>query len=291
MQHSFFDEENPPVEKFSTQLIKWVGNKQKFAHEIASYFPENYGTYYEPFLGSGAVLATLAPEKAVASDKFGPLIEIFQCLNTDPEKLICWYRDRWVRANGDKKISGYEEIRDSFNKSPNSADFLFLCRACYGGVIRFRKSDGYMSTPCGVHDPIKPESFEKRVRIWRERTKHTKFIRSDFGTIMLEARAGDLIYCDPPYVHSQAILYGGQDFSLISLLNVIEKCKRKGVFVALSIDGAKQSGKEQLSLPIPPGLFEREIFVNCGGSMLKRFQMQGMTTEQEVVSDRLLLTY
>ncbi len=39
------------------------------------------------------------------------------------------------------------------------------------------------------------------------------------------------------------------------------------------------------------GLFEKEVFVNCGRSMLKRFQMGGKTLEGEVVTDRLLLTH
>ncbi len=39
------------VEPFSVQLLKWIGNKQRFAHEIASYFPANYCTYFEPFFG------------------------------------------------------------------------------------------------------------------------------------------------------------------------------------------------------------------------------------------------
>lgn len=294
MQHDIFDNPqagNQTVKKFSTQLLKWVGNKQKFAHEIASFFPKDYGTYYEPFLGSGAILATLAPKKAVASDKFGSIIEIFQCLKDDPDKLISWYTERWEKANGEDKKQGYEEIKASYNKSPNGADLLFLCRACYGGVVRFRQKDGYMSTPCGVHSPIKPESFEKRVRIWAERTKNTEFVHSDYEQMMLKAKKGDLIYCDPPYVHSQGILYGGQSFSLEHLFEVIADCKSRGVYVALSIDGTKKSGVMQCALPIPDGLFEKEIFVNCGRSMLKRFQMEGLTLENEIVSDRLLLTY
>ena len=41
------------------QLLKWVGNKQRMASEIIRFFPDNYATYFEPFLGSGAVLGTL----------------------------------------------------------------------------------------------------------------------------------------------------------------------------------------------------------------------------------------
>ena len=105
------------------------------------------------------------------------------------------------------------------------------------------------------------------------------------------AKPGDLIYCDPPYTYSQAILYGAQSFSLEYLLSVIEKCKEKGVNVALSIDGTKRSGDLICDLPLPEGLFEREILIDIGHSMLKRFQMNGKSLEGEKVSDRLLLTY
>src|SRR3989442_1542017 len=62
---------------FKTQLLKWIGNKQRFAHEIIQYFPPTFGTYFEPFLGSGAVLGTLVPQRAVASDALEPLVEIW----------------------------------------------------------------------------------------------------------------------------------------------------------------------------------------------------------------------
>jgi DNA adenine methylase len=68
-------------------------------------------------------------------------------------------------------------------------------------------------------------------------------------------------------------------------------CKTRGVRVALSIDGTKKSGRVDCMLDIPEGLFEREVFVNCGRSMLRRFQREGETLEDEIVHDRLLLTY
>jgi DNA adenine methylase len=191
---------------------------------------------------------------------------------------------------GDKK-QVYEEIRASFNASPNGADLLFLCRSCYGGVVRFRQTDGYMSTPCGVHTPVLPASFSRRVNEWHRRTKGVDFLLLDFEEAMNMAQPGDLVYCDPPYSHSQAILYGAQQFSLERLFEVIARCKRRGVRVALSIDGSKKSGRDLCSIRMPRGLFEREAFVNCGRSMLKRFQMEGQTLENEVVADRLLLTY
>lgn len=287
----FASESLTHVRPFKTQLLKWIGNKQRFAHEIVSYFPEEFGAYYEPFLGSGGVLATFAPRKAVASDVFPQLMEIWQTLHDDPELLKNWYTQRWEAVSNGDKVEEYERIKASYNAGPNGADLLFLCRSCYGGVVRFRKVDGYMSTPCGVHKPIAPESFSSRVDEWYQRTKGTEFHVLDYEEAMSMTEPGDLVYCDPPYSHTQAILYGAQSFDLSHLLEIIADCKERGVHVALSIDGTKRSGDVLCELPIPEGLFEREAFVNCGRSMLKRFQMNGETLEQEVVSDRLLMTY
>ena len=113
----------------------------------------------------------------------------------------------------------------------------------------------------------------------------------DYREAMDLAAKGDLIYCDPPYKDTQTILYGAQTFDLKHLFEVIARCKRRGVYVVLSIDGTKRSGDLICDVPIPEGLFEREVFVNCGRSMLRRFQMGGQTLEGEVVADRLLLTY
>ena len=276
---------------FKQQLLKWIGNKQRFAHEIISFFPEKFGTYREPFLGSGAVLGTLSPHHAVASDSFAPLMEIWQTLKDDPETLIKWYADRWHEVmNGDKQ-EGYEAIKARYNESTNGADLLFLCRSCYGGVVRFRQADGYMSTPCGIHSPVSPQSFSMRVNEWHKRTKWSSFLNIEYEEAMDLAQEGDLIYCDPPYSFSQAILYGAQRFSLENLLDKIAECKKRGVYVALSIDGSKKSGDFICNIHIPNGLFERELAVNVGRSMLKRFQMGGQTLESEIVTDRLLLTY
>lgn len=272
------------------QLLKWIGNKQRFAGEIISYLPNRFETYIEPFVGSGAVLGTLAPKRAIAGDAFGPLIEIWLMLRRDPERVVAWYTERYAKIERLGKEAAYLEIRESYNKRANGADLLFLSRACYGGVVRFRKSDGYMSTPCGVHNPIKPERFAQRVDEWSARVSGTAFHNCDYRELMKRAKRGDVVYCDPPYVDSQTILYGAQAFCLEELFSAISECKKRGVFVALSIDGTKKSGKNVIDIKPPRGLFRREVSVNCGRSMLRRFQMNGQTLEEEIVADRLLLT-
>lgn len=273
------------------QLLKWVGNKQKFAVEITRYFPTDIKRYIEPFLGSGAILATVAPNNGLGSDTFKPLIEIWQKLATDPKGLLEWYSERRNRIGSESKEEVYKSILAAYNSNPNGADFLFLTRSCYGGIVRFRKADGYMSTPCGVHMPIPVESFETRIKDWKSRLKNVSFEHLDYKEAFAQAKKGDLIYCDPPYSHSQSILYGAHDFKLTDLLECISEAKSKGIFVALSIDGSKKSGDYLCDLPIPEGLFEQEILISLGSSMLRRFQMEGQTLENEDVKDRLLLTY
>ncbi len=82
------------IRPFRTQLLKWVGNKQKQADSIIRFPPKSFGAYFEPFLGSGGVLGVLAPKHAVASDTFAPLVQIWQTLHEDREALKRQYAER-----------------------------------------------------------------------------------------------------------------------------------------------------------------------------------------------------
>lgn len=278
-----------PGKKPPSQLLKWVGNKQRFAQYIASAFPDEYGKYIEPFLGSGAVLGAMKPTNAVAGDVIGPLIELWNMLKEDPERLLNSYERNWHEYVENPKDT-YRKILDRFNDNPNPEDFLFISRTCYGGVIRFTKQ-GRMSTPMGPHKPISPESFRDRMLAWRECVKATEFINKSYKETMSLATEGDIVYCDPPYVDSQAILYGAQAFSFQDLLEEIDKCKKRGVKVALSIDGFKKSKTRQVDLNLKKGLFERELIIDNGSSMLKRFQKKDQIMIGEDVHDFLLLTW
>ena len=93
------------------QLLKWIGNKQRYAEEIVRSFPENFNRYHEPFLGSGAVLATLWPASATASDTFKPLVDIWLALKNDPDRIKEWYTTRWEQYNAGDPREEYERIK------------------------------------------------------------------------------------------------------------------------------------------------------------------------------------
>lgn len=281
-------------------LLKWIGNKQRFAETIISYIPKQFNNYYEPFLGSGAVMAQLlyqsnttgSPEfnHSYASDILPFLIDIFNIVKNDPEQIKDYYAKE-IAEYYSNPADKYNEIRDRFNDNHNALDFCLLSRTCYSGIIRFRKVDGYMSTPKGPHRPISPDTFSKRVDLWHDLITKSTFTTMSFECCMDKAQAGDVIYCDPPYTHSQSIIYGAQTFNIEDLFIKIAECKAKGAYVMLSINGTRESNKKDISITPPPGLFEREISVNCGTSMIDRLQNAGQTMKNEIVHDKLLLTW
>ncbi|MCT3246852.1 DNA adenine methylase [Lactiplantibacillus plantarum] len=287
------------------QLLKWVGNKHKFANEIITYMPDKVNTYYEPFLGSASVLGQLIHENVnellpptkidhyVGSDVLPQIPEIFSRVRDDPESLIegySYWRDQ-IQEDNKKKV--YITALDRFNKEQKATDFVFVTRASYSGIVRFRKRDHYMSTPVGAHMPISSESFKQRVQLWHQDFSQVdaKFVCADYRILMEQARSGDVVYCDPPYGNSQGILYGAQSFSIDDLFIQIAKCKRKGVKVLLSYNGLKKSGTIDTRPELPEGLFESIATVDVGVSMVNRLQNGGKKMLSENVKDLLLMTW
>lgn len=281
-------------------LLKWIGNKQRFAELIVSYMPTEFNNYYEPFLGSGAVMAELLYSDenkmyphfshAYGSDVLPFLIGIFDIVKNEPAVLIDYYKSEIEQYMQDRNTK-YIEIRDRFNANHNALDFCLLSRTCYSGIIRFRKSDGYMSTPIGPHKPISPDTFMKRVNLWHQLLEKASFATMDFAKAMSQATAGDVIYCDPPYTHSQGIIYGAQSFKIDQLWDTIRDCKQRGVKIMLSLNGTRESRKKNISVEIPDDLFKRKIIIDCGTSMIDRLQNTGKIMTNENVDDLLMLTW
>jgi DNA adenine methylase len=271
------------------QLLKWVGNKFRYAEVIARHLPDELGTYYEPFAGTGAVLATLAPKRAVASDALGVLIDLLRLVQDDPERLVshyAQYREAIVLDGRD----AYEAVKARFNSTPNPDDLLVISRTCYGGVMRFTRT-GYLSTPMGPHKPMPADKLAGYMVEWQMRLRGTTFVEQDFADTIKLAGEDDTVYCDPPYLHGQTILYGAQDFRLKRMWEAIAEAMERGARVAVSVDGYRQSGDKQIDLGLPPGLFARELLIDRGGCMLRRFQLEGEDMALERVADRLLLTW
>lgn len=44
-------------------FVKWAGEKRQIIDKLKKYIPEEYNTYYEPFIGGGALLLELSPKR------------------------------------------------------------------------------------------------------------------------------------------------------------------------------------------------------------------------------------
>ncbi len=69
-------------------VLKWVGGKRQLLKEILPLIPRNISTYYEPFVGGGAVLFALQPKKAVINDYNAELINVYKVIMDNPIELI-----------------------------------------------------------------------------------------------------------------------------------------------------------------------------------------------------------
>lgn len=291
LQDSLFGSEAraAPGTKPKGQILKWVGNKFRYAEIISKQLLPMTGRYIEPFVGTGAVLATVAPDDAIAGDAMELLIDLHRQVQRDSTELVAHYAEARIELL-DRGRTAYEAVKKRFNQTPTPADLLVLSRACYGGVVRFTKS-GHFSTPMGPHTPMPADKLAIYMCDWQSRIANVEFVCRDFVETMAEAKHGDIIYCDPPYRHGQRILYGSQDFRLQDLWAASESARRSRAKVAVSIDGWRRSGDKKIDLGIPDGLFERELIIERGGCMLRRFQMEGQDMAFEQVADRLLLSW
>ena len=287
--------------KYLESPIFYMGNKYKLLKEIIPLFPKECNTFLDLFGGSGVVSMNYKGKEKTIYNEFNDnivnLVKLFK--NNNVEKLDSYFNEKIKQFNicstgkdfrkNMELQKGYYNFRDYYNKSKNKdvRDLYLLICYSMNHLIRFNKKNEFNASCGSTQKYIK----EKIVNM-NECFKNVEISNKNcFDIDFKKKKKGDFVYCDPPYSHSQSILYGGQDFSLDELLDEIARAKSKGVFVALSIDGSKKSGYVECNLPIPKGLFEREVWVNVGHSMLRRFQLEGQTLRHEQVQDRLLLTY
>lgn len=126
-------------------FLKWPGGKRWAASDIIGFArPALKGTYYEPFLGGGAVYFSLQPNKAVLGDINGKLVDTYIAVRDHIDEVI--------RALRRLEVSEHEyyRIRESkpIKLSRRAARFLYLNRTAFGGIYRENKQ-GQFNVPFG----------------------------------------------------------------------------------------------------------------------------------------------
>lgn len=157
-------------------LIKWPGNKRKIAHIIQDI---KYDSYIEPFCGGCSILPYRKCEDAYCFDIIPELIELWNNFKNEKiSKVIDEYTQRWQLFQ--KNDDAYYSIRDNFNKTRNSYDFLFLSRTCISGRIRFNTKNEFNQALEPGRKGIKPDRLQKILTSWKPALQKVSFFNEDY---------------------------------------------------------------------------------------------------------------
>jgi DNA adenine methylase len=175
-------------------FLKWPGGKRWFVTRYAQLLPSEYGTYIEPFLGSGAVFFHLQPQKALLGDTNEELIATYRAIRSDPAGVRRHLRDHHRYHNAEY----YYAVRCASMRTgiTRAARFVYLNRTCFNGIYRVNLA-GTFNVPIGTKTAVLLDSddFGAVARILRRASLRPW----DFERLIDRAVAGDLVFADPPY--------------------------------------------------------------------------------------------
>ena len=231
---------NPLVRPF----LKWAGGKRQLLPEIVKYVPKltRKHTYYEPFIGGGALLFELQPPKAVINDSNKELINCYQVIEDSLDELMEELRkDKYSNSE-----TSYYDMRDldrstkkyaTLSEVEKAARIIYLNKTCYNGLFRVN-SQGQFNVPFGRYK--NPNFLDDAVL--RAVNKYLKrdtieLLTQDFAKAVQSAKRGDFVYFDPPYDPvSETASFTGYD---VNGFNRDEQERLKEEFDALHKKGCK----------------------------------------------------
>jgi len=233
-------------------FVKWAGGKRQLIPEIQKHLPEKFSSYFEPFLGGGALLFHLLSEnknlKGYVSDLNSDLILSYVTIRDNLSSLLKSLQKHSDNYFSDSK-SYYYSVRESNPKSQieKVSRLLFMNRTCFNGLYRVN-SKGKFNVPLGRYS--NPNIVqEENLRSVNQFLNHNKIIIKchDFSSTVEKAKKGDFVYFDPPYqpVSKTANFtsYTNGNFGLNDLkrlAKVSNELAKKGVNVLLSNSSTKQ---------------------------------------------------
>lgn len=197
--------------------IKCQGIKTKLVSWIRSAIPSDFsGRWIEPFMGSGVVVFNVRPRNALLADSNPHLISFYQAVAKG--NITAAITRQFLQKEGAELLRSegeyYYTVRERFNQTGNPLDFLFLNRACFNGMIRFNQKGGFNVPFCR-----KPNRFAQAyiTKISNQvqavadccALGNYEFLCQDYSETIAEAKNGDMLYCDPPYIDRHTDYFNG----------------------------------------------------------------------------------
>lgn len=221
--------------KIPYPFLKWVGGKRRLLAQYIPHFPDEFNSYYEPFLGGGAVFFHLQPKRAILSDVNERLVKTYLTIRDDLDRLI----ELLEKHEKKHEKSYYYKMREQFNSAQESTEsaalMIYLNKTCFNGLYRENKK-GHFNVPIGKQKKLslfKADNLRAVSRILQDVT----ILVSSFE--LIQAKKGDFVFFDPPYVpqNNSFTSYTKTKFTLDShqhLANVFADLDSKGCKVMLS---------------------------------------------------------
>ncbi len=241
-------------------FLKWAGGKRQLLPQLRPYFLLDYGTYYEPFVGAGAVLFDLHPENAVINDTNPELINLYHVIK-DEQKIELLINDLKTHQNESDYFYHIRALdrQEEYNDTPDykkASRFIYLNKTCFNGLYRVN-SKGYFNVPFGKY---KNPNYvnEKVLRAVHQylNENHIAILNGDFEKATEHAESGDFVYFDPPYdpvsKTSSFTSYSKDNFGEEQQLQLRDTFKRlyeKGCYVLLSNSNTEFINQIYLEIP------------------------------------------
>jgi len=188
----------------TTPFLKWVGGKRQLLPYISPLIPQ-YTTYYEPFLGGGAVLFNELPKKAVINDLNEDLINCYRVIKNTPDELVKLLKIHKINNSADyfyriRELDRMKELYSSLTPVERAARIIYLNKTCFNGLYRVNSS-GYFNAPYGKY--VNPNIVNENVILdvsqylnWAD----IKIFSGDYRNVLKNIPPGSFIYLDPPYM-------------------------------------------------------------------------------------------
>ena len=233
-------------------FVKWAGGKRQLIPILNQNLPESFGTYYEPFLGGGALLFHILTDKngqkCSISDLNSDLVLAYTTIRDRIDSLIASLKNHEKNYQKNSE-SYYYSIRESNPRSAieKTSRLIFLNRTCFNGLYRVN-SKGKFNVPLGKYSNpniVNEENLRAVSHILQSSRISIKC--RDFEAVLRDAKKGDLIYFDPPYQPVSATAnftsYTNKDFTYDDLTRLAELCLKldsRGCNVLLSNSDSKE---------------------------------------------------
>ena len=263
-------------------VIKWFGSKRPVAQVLAEYFRQSE-TYYEPFIGGGAMLPYAKSKFGFASDIIPELINLWNFIKSDPKLVADEYRRRWQRLQIEGS-SVYYEVRDSFNKTRNPLDFLFITRTCVNGMIRYNSAGDFNNSFHISRPGINPDTLEQILFQWNKVIQSITFLNVDYRECLAPVKRGDFVFLDPPYGGTKD-RYSRSEFCLEDFYSELSRLNSVDAYWMLTFDG--RSGERVYNYAPPKELFKFKFSIHTGNSAFSRL----IDKKKDVISESVYLNF